>query len=112
MKRKNSNNNQSPKELLKQIKTLEQHVLALCNKDPEFEEDPDFVHFMAGKKIFTTLKSKIDQYPESVLYLMTNSTTIPCKKVGDAYYIDLRPSRFEKVFDYIQTGSPPSMSQK
>jgi len=98
----------TPVEILKKLKSLEKQVLEITT---DKRDDKDFVYFKVGTQYFTTLRSTIEQYPESMLYLMVNGK-IPSRKVNEAIFIDMSPKRFEVILDYIRTMIPPAMNKQ
>ena len=71
----------------------------------------NYVYFKAGTKYFTTLKTTIDQYPESMIYMMINGS-IPNRKVNGAIFIDMSPARFGLILDYMRTMVLPGMTKE
>jgi hypothetical protein len=97
--------------VFKKLKSLEKEVLELQSNELKTNESDDYISFKAGTKYFTTLRSTIDKYPSSMLYLIVNGS-VPSKMVNGAYYIDMNPTRFEFILDYMITSLPPSMTPR
>lgn len=62
------------------------------------------VKFCARGTMFCLSKTKLEEYPDVLLNLLSKNTGIPVDKINGAIYIDISPSCVKHIIDYYNLG--------
>jgi len=91
-------------QIVKELKEIKELIKNYLNIDNPNEKNSPIIELNVGGRHYTTLRSTINQYPDSMLATMLSGNYPITKDRNGRAFIDRNPDYFSEVLEYLRTG--------